>query len=263
MTTAFQPGRTLLRRGWDLLKGRWQAAEDRRRQTERWDREWIQYFNTGNPTSYFRPYTALTLAADLRGLGPREVYPVYLCPELPAPLRLFLPGSRLYGARLFEVGCGPAWLCKQLGLVADRVVGIDHSKLALRIARLVSPPTCSYFHSSRVRELRPLYGTFDCMACRFFFIHQNYASGLRVLGLARRLLRAGGLVGADFYLPDPAQEQGVVFPARSPLSEEYPSCAFYYTPQDVEELAAAAGFRVSETWDNLPTQQRFVLLERG
>jgi SAM-dependent methyltransferase len=229
--------------------------------TERWDRDWIIYLNTEDPRPFLLPHTSLTLVGDLGRLSAEEVHEARLTAQLP-PLRIFMPGSRLIGGRIIEIGCGPGLLCKQMGLVASRVVGIDHSALALHIARLVSPPNCSYWHSSRKHELQPLHGTFDCMVCRFFFIHQNWESSIEVLGLAHHLLRVGGMVGADFLMPEPGQKQGLVYPARHALSRRYPSCGFLYTMQEIEKLADTTGFRVVQTWENHAHQRRFALLAR-
>jgi 2-polyprenyl-3-methyl-5-hydroxy-6-metoxy-1,4-benzoquinol methylase len=239
-----------------------EQALAQRRLSERWDREWIHYFQLEDPTPYLLPHERLTLAANITRLAPREVHGTRLTLEVAKPLHIFMPGSHLASKRIFEVGCGPGLLCKQLGLIAIHVVGIDHSKLALHIARAVSPATCSYYHSSQVRKLRSLEGTFDCMVCRFFFIHQNYDNSLRLLRLARRLLRPGGLVGADFFQPDLTKEQGVYFPAKSALSQKHPSCGFVYSNGEVEELAAATGFRITTRWESRANQRLFVLLER-
>jgi 2-polyprenyl-3-methyl-5-hydroxy-6-metoxy-1,4-benzoquinol methylase len=263
MTKSTQPSRGLLGRGWRYLKRRLRhATRPEQAFTQDWDREWIAYFNSENPRPFLQPYTDLTVSVDLSGMGPRDVLAARLCPELGTDLHIYLPGNQLCGGRVFEVGCGPGLLCKQLGLIASKVVGIDYSKLALHIARLVSPPTCSYYHTGAVRKLRSLYGTFDCMACRHFFIHQNYARAAQVLGLARKLLRPGGLVGADFYLADPVPPGAIVFPARSSLALNVPSCAYLFSEQDVHDLAGDTGFRVTETWIHLGHQRRFTLLER-
>jgi SAM-dependent methyltransferase len=142
------------------------------------------------------------------------------------------------------------------------VVGIDYSSLALRIARSVSPPTCNYYLYSEIAQLEPLYGSFDCMVCRFFFIHQNYDSSRQLLELARRLLKPGGLVGADFYMPGTDTRPRVVFPARQRLSKQYPSCAFAFTMKEIQELAAQTGFALLEPWESPAEQRRFVLLAR-
>jgi 2-polyprenyl-3-methyl-5-hydroxy-6-metoxy-1,4-benzoquinol methylase len=229
--------------------------------TERWDREWIGCFNTEDPRPFLLPYTALTLMADVSILSAQQVHECRLTAQLP-PLRIFMPGSRLVGARIFEAGCGPGLLCKQLGLIANKVFGIDHSALVLHIARLVSPSTCSYYHSSQTEELEPLFGSFDCMVGRFFFIHQNWENSLHLLGLAHKLLRLGGLVGADFLMADPSREPGPVFPAKSPRPRKHRTNKFEYTPKEIEELADATGYRIVETWESLPHQRRFALLAR-
>jgi SAM-dependent methyltransferase len=248
--------------GLRLRRRRKERREAQRRLTERWDQEWIRNFQLEDPRPYLLRHDQLTLATNITRLSPREIHATHLTREVPTPLQIFVPGSHLAGKRVFELGCGPGLLCKQLGLVAAKVVGVDHSMLALHMARVVSPATCSYCHSSKVRKLRPLEGTFDCMASRYFFIQQNYDTSLRLLSLAQRLLRPGGLAGADFFLPDLKQSQEVYFPARSPLAEKHPSCGFVYTMAEVEELAAATGFRVADRWHSQANQRLFVLLER-
>jgi SAM-dependent methyltransferase len=229
--------------------------------TERWDREWIVYLNSEDPRPFLLPHTSLTLAADISSLSAQQVHATRLTKQI-MPLHIYMPGSRLVGANVVEVGCGPGLLCKQLGLIASRVVGIDHSTLALHIARLVSPPTCTYCHSSQLEKLEPLHNTFECMVSRYFFIHQNWDNALQVLRLAHQLLRLGGMVGADFLMPDPAQELGVVFRAKSSLSRKYPSCGFVFTLSEIEELAAATGFRIVDKWESFACQRRFVMLAR-
>jgi SAM-dependent methyltransferase len=229
--------------------------------TERWDREWVNYFLDEDIGPFLMPHTSLSLAADVRGQSARAVHGLHLTRELP-PLAIYMAGDQLLGRRVFEVGCGPGLLCKQLGLIAEKVVGIDYSRFALRIARYVSPPTCSYFHSSQDKELEQIYGTFDSMVCRFFFIHQNYRNSLKLLGLARRLLKPGGVVGADFSLSAPNQRPGILLRAKSRLSKRYPSCAFIYTMKEIEELAATTGFTPRETWESAADHRRFVTLVR-
>jgi SAM-dependent methyltransferase len=237
---------------WDLREGAL---------TERWDREWLQYFLDEDIAPFVRHHSAMTLALDVRALSAREVHATRLTQELP-PLHIFMPGARLVNGRIFEVGCGPGLVCKQLGLIAEKVVGIDHSRLALRFARYASPPTCSYYLSSDAKLLESQYGTFDCMVCRYFFIHQNYHNSLQLLGLAGRLLKRGGMVGADFYMHVEDGKPAIVFPARGHLSKIYPSCAFEYTEKEIEELAIATGFAPVEMWVTPEHKRRFVLLER-
>lgn len=242
-----------------LIKTPWDSREGAL--TERWDREWLYYFLDEDIDPFLLPHQCLTLATDVRGLSARDMHKTKLTNELP-PLAIYMPGDRLVSRRVFEVGCGPGLLCKQLGLIADSVVGIDHSRLALRIARYASPKNCQYYLSTETKQLEAQYGSFDAMVCRFFFIHQNYDNALQLLQLAQRLLRPGGLVGADFYMPGAVKTNGVIFPARSRLSEQHVSSAFVYSMKDIEELACVTGFAPVDKWESPADQRRFVMLAR-
>jgi SAM-dependent methyltransferase len=229
--------------------------------TERWDKEWVNYFLDEDIRPFLLPHTCLNVATDVRGLSAQAMHQVQLTRELP-PLAIYMPGDQIVNKRVFEIGCGPGLLCKQLGLIAEKVVGIDHSRLALRIARYASPGNCSYYLSSDVDELEPLYGTFDSMVCRFFFIHQNYDNGVQLLDLARDLLKPGGLVGADFFMPGKLEKASVVYPARGRLSKKYVSSAFEYSMKDIQDLARATHFEPVDMWESPADLRRFVLLAR-
>src|SRR5581483_3182119 len=138
----------------------------------------------------------------------------------------------------------------------------DYSQLALSLARLLSPPGCTYLHLSQTEEIRKQRGRFDAMVGRFFFIHQNFDNATWLLHLARLLLRPGGHVHADFYRGDPDVPQGIIFPAKSPLSSVHASCAFEYTEEDAQALAKLTGFKVVKVQRHLPMQRLFVRFER-
>jgi SAM-dependent methyltransferase len=243
-----------------LIKPPWESNSGA--VTERWDREWVYYFLDEDIDPFLIPHQCLNLANDIRTLSAREMHKTRLTRELPN-LAIYMPGDRIVNKRVFEVGCGPGLLCKQLGLVADAVVGIDHSRLALRIARYASPTNCSYYLSTEAhQQLQPQYGSFDAMVCRFFFIHQNYDNAWALLELAKKLLKPGGLVGADFYMPGPTKTNGITFPAKSRLSEQYVSSAFVYTPKEIDELAALCGFAIVDKWESPADLRRFVMLAR-
>jgi SAM-dependent methyltransferase len=239
-------------------------------ETERWDREWINYFNTEDPRAYLLDYGRMKpLAGAIGRLGVVDADSMLdtVLFEGPtgaiAPLCIWASGADLVGKSVLEIGCGPGFLGKQLGLVAERYLGIDYSLLAVSIARLVSPPRCTYLHMSAFDRIRAHAGRFDTMVGRFFFIHQNFDNAIWLLRLANLLLRAGGVVCADFYQRDPAVPQGVVLPARTPLAKEHPSCGFEYTEADVVELAARTGFQVVATKRHLPMQRLLVRFRKS
>ncbi|AKG22718.1 class I SAM-dependent methyltransferase [Calothrix sp. 336/3] len=235
------------------------------RETERWDREWINYLNTEDPRPFLIPYDNLhkeqAVIDNFSKLSEAEILDVRLCQELPA-LRIWIPGSDLVNKKVLEIGCGPGFLGKQMGLVAQHYLGIDYSKLALSIAKLVSPNNCNYIHISERQNILKYANSIDTMVGRFFFIHQNFDNAIWLLKLAHILLKSGGVVSADFYKPTSGIEQGIVFPAKHNLSSQYPSCAFEYSQLEIQELAAQCGFKIASTHHHLEMQRLFVRFEK-
>jgi len=233
--------------------------------TERWDREWITYFNTEDPRNFLVDYQRLTknqqTIDNFNKLSEEEVLDICVCQDLP-PLRIWIPGSDLVNKRVLEIGCGPGFLGKQMGFVAKNYLGIDYSKLAISIARLVSPSNCNYLHISDRKGIVNYANSMDTMVGRFFFIHQNFTNSAWVLKLAHLLLKPGGVVSADFYQANPDIEQGVVFPAKHALSQQYPSCAFEYSESEVQELATQCGFKIANIHRHLEMQRMFVRFEK-
>jgi SAM-dependent methyltransferase len=229
--------------------------------TERWDREWLQYLATENPAPHLLDARRLRPRTDIGKLGPEEVYDTSLVPGLP-PARIWIAGQHIVGKRVLEIGCGTGVLGKQLGLLTARYLGVDHSRFAISIARLTSPPECTYLHASEGPCLSKYRGEMDTMVARFFFIHQNLASARWVLRAASLLLRTGGLVSADFWRTNADLEHGIVHPAAAPLDPAHPSCAFEFTPDQIDALARETGFEVRSSVDRADQQRRFVLLEK-
>ncbi|WP_414578358.1 class I SAM-dependent methyltransferase [Anabaena sp. CCY 9402-a] len=235
------------------------------KETERWDKEWIVYFNTENPRPFLVDYQVIkqnhSVINNIKNLSQKEVLEAQFFEEL-APLSIWVLGSDLANKYVLEIGCGPGFLGKQLGLVAKQYVGIDYSQLALSIARLVSPDNCNYIHMQDWEKILGYANSIDTMVGRFFFIHQNFDNALWLLKIANMLLKPGGVVSADFYQANPDIPQGVVFPAKSPLSKNYPSCGFEYTESEIQELASKTGFKIASIHP-LPSMQRlFVRFEK-
>lgn len=185
-----------------------------------------------------------------------------LANDLAKTLNIWIPGKDLADKNVLEIGCGPGFLGKQIGLIAKSYLGIDYSKLALSIAKLVSPDNCDYIHISDFQNLADRADTIDTMVGRFFFIHQNFDNAIWVLKLARLLLKPGGAIAADFYKGNPEIEQGIVFPAKSPLSSQYPSCGFEYTEAQIQELAKITELKIVNIDRHLEMQRLFVRFEK-
>ena len=235
-------------------------------ETKRWDREWIEYFNTEDPKPFLADHRRLEInrktVKELPTMLDKETIQTSIFNGLPA-LAIWCNGSDLVGKKVLEIGCGPGFLGKQLGLVCESYLGIDYSQLALSIARLVSSENCNYVHISDTQSILEHANSMDTMLGRFFFIHQNFDNAAWVLGLANILLKSGGIVNADFYQANPHIPQGVVFPSKKPLSSQYPSCAFEYTESEVQELADQTGFKIIATYLDQKMQRLFVRFEKS
>ena len=60
--------------------------------------------------------------------------------------------------------------------------------------------------------------------------------------MMRDIVRDGGLIHADFFRAEEAAAQ--IFPAKSPLMPNVASCGFFFTEEDIGELADACGLDV-------------------
>ena len=235
---------------------------------DRWDREWMHYFATEDRIAHLVESRKLKLLrADLGELSERQVFDASLTgfkdgSGAMTALHVWVKGADLVGRRVLEIGCGCGWLGKQLGLVCEQYVGIDYSQVALAIARGNSPASCRYLHISEQQDIAALAGQMDLMVGREFFIHQNFDNARWVLGLGAFLLRPGGTISADFYMPNPKIRQGVVHGAKSPLDPKYASCAFHFQPAEIREVAGLCGLEVLDMTEDLGYQRRFVTLRK-
>lgn len=228
------------------------------REIQRWNDEWFAYLRqewrhqltpyTDYPDKPPLPDSPLALL-DLRlGHG--------------GALSLYADREALEGRRVMEMGCGCGNLGKLLGRYVESYLGTDYSTLALKIARLVSPPSCTYVHVADREGLAPFFGTIDTVVGRFFWIHQNLKLGRWNLEFLELFLKPGGRLYADFYWPNPKIEQGVVFTPDHALSRAYPSATFRYTLEDVQRLIAGRPFRILREEISPGMQRRYVVLER-
>lgn len=235
-------------------------------QNRTWDQEWLQYFIESNPKVYFLSHKDLSLVGDIRGKSPLEVHNTELVTSAKlggfGPIRVWIDGDNLLGKKVLEIGCGAGYSGKQIGLLASSYVGIDYSQLALSIARLTSPENCEYFHIADLDHLKEFEGTMDVMISRDFFIHQNFANVIPILRLGSYLLKPGGTISADFWLTRPYGYQPVTHPAKSELDPLYPSCAFLFSMNDIQEAAAETGLTMETITDISDWRRRFVTFRK-
>jgi SAM-dependent methyltransferase len=228
------------------------------REVERWNAEWIEYLKREWELQ-LEPYTAYP------GKPPLPDSPLallHLSLGHGWPLALYADRDALEGKRVMEMGCGCGNLGKLLGRYVESYLGTDYSTLALKVARLVSPPNCAYVHVADREGLAPFFGTVDTVVGRYFWIHQNFQLAGWNLDFLARFLKPGGRLYADFYWPNPAMEQAVVFTPDHALSKAYPSATFRYTGEDVQRLIAGRPFRVLREEISPEMQRRYVTLER-
>jgi len=228
------------------------------REVERWNEEWFAYLR--REWEYqLTPYTAYAEKPPLPD-SPLDMLKLPLA--LGWPIALYCDREALEGRRVMEMGCGCGNLGKLIGRYVDSYLGTDYSTLALKIARLVSPANCNYVHVADRGGLTPFFATVDTVVSRFFWIHQNFQLARWNLEFLELFLKPGGRLYADFYWPNPAVEQGVVFTPDHALSKAYPSATFRYSTADVERLLAGGPFRIARQEVSAEMQRRYVVLER-
>lgn len=243
---------------------------DVERNTRRWDDEWVAYWGRHKAYAYkyflnLRDVDRSELrwpAEEVRRMSQREFYDFSAVKYY--PFAIWVKGEAVPGSVIVELGCGPGLLGKIVGHFCERYIGLDYSKLALYLARVVSPRQCSYLHLSEVDQIAKLKSSVDLCVGRFFFIHQNFQNATWVLRLFRFLLKDGGIVSADFYATaDNVKRPTVVLKARDDLHKEHPSCVFEYRCDDIEQLAEQCGYAVKSI-DYEPTmQRRFVCFKKN
>lgn len=232
------------------------------REVQRWNDEWLAYLKTEWPWQ-FAPYT------DYAAMPPLPDSPLALLQlpfdfggAWPIPLNLYCDREALEGKRVMEVGCGCGNMGKLLGHYAESYLGTDYSTLALKVARLVSPPNCDYVHVADRAGLAPFFGTIDTVVGRFFWIHQNLKLGRGNLDFMELFLKPGGLLYADFFWPNPKMQQYVVRTPDQHLSKTYPSAMYRYTSEDVGRLIEGRPFRIVREEISPEMQRRYVVFER-
>lgn len=232
----------------------------------RWDNEWLEYFRLTYAPAYFRRYSldfppGDPVAKRMVEAPGEGLFNCVIAPELNA-LSIHCTKEDIVGKKIVEIGCGPGYLAKQVGLVAEQYLGLDHSELALSVARLVAPDTCVFHNLSEQDQYVKYRGMMDAMIGRFFFIHLNYDSARWVMLLGTELLKSGGRIFADFYRANEAVEQGVVHPARATLDPNYPSCCFQWSDSDIASIAVELGLKVLSSTRSLTHQRQFVTFSK-
>ena len=233
-------------------------------EVERWDREWLNYLFR----EYVQQLTPYTAYPDRPALPEDPLAMIDVALGERAPLLVYAQGSAIRDRFVMEFGCGCGNLGKLIACYARTYLGIDCSRLALTVARLVSPPNATYLHVNEAAEIARFQGMVDTLVSRFFWIHQNFETGRRVLQIVAPLLKLHGRLYLDFFWPNPAEAVGFwrtdVFQIRTPRDplDEEPSVMFQYSASDVAELFSGMPLRILHQEEHGPTQRRYVVAEK-
>jgi SAM-dependent methyltransferase len=231
--------------------------------TVRWDREWLRYLYIHSGYNfYFYDMSTDNYALNsgpkaIAGFTPEEMFSSRLVKDWPT--HVWVPGSDLVGKTVLEMGCGPGFFGRMAGRFASSYVGIDMSELALHVARVASPASCSYVHMSDIDALRGLSKSVDTCVSRYFFIHHNYADSLWILRFLRDLTVPGGIITADFFWSPSTVGGNRRHLARDPINPEHASALYHFDEHDIDSIARDAGLDVVSSTANERTESMYTL----
>jgi len=233
------------------------SNEERRLRTmaDRWDKEWISYFNRA--PGYFKDFSKPNADTKARLIAVKDALRIEnqlkpngaVSPENPL-WRIWLIAaypSEILNKSILDIGCGAGGIGRTIGHIVSDYIGIDYSPLALHVARIVSPPNCKYIARFEKKKIAQFAETRDLAFSRKVFIHQNFAQATELANVANSFLKPGGLLIADFWRPtkdinDPNQ-RGVTRLAKDELNPNVPSSGFVYTESELIELGQLTGFK--------------------
>ena len=139
------------------------------------------------------------------------------------------------GARVLDVGCGPAHDAAQLRELGLRAIGIDRSRGMLAQARGDVPLLLG-----DMRQLPVCSGALDGLWVCASFLHMPKRDALDGLRELRRVLRPGGVL---FISVKRGQDERWI--AHGSGGQRF---FVFYQEDELDVLLAAAGFTVRESW---------------
>jgi 2-polyprenyl-3-methyl-5-hydroxy-6-metoxy-1,4-benzoquinol methylase len=228
---------------------------------ERWDKEWLNYLLREYPwqLASYKAYTNTPPLPD----NPLDLLDL----KWGLPLLLFCHKEAIEGKAIMEMGCGAGNMGKLLARYCASYLGVDCSRIALAIAKLVSPENCTYLHVNEHAELKKFFGRIDTVVSRFFWIHQNMDMAKRALSFLRNFLVPNGLIYMDFFWPCPQQAKDIwkntwhVLSPYGPLADE-PSSTYKYSREDIDGLIESFDFKIVHHELHGETQRRYVVIEK-
>jgi SAM-dependent methyltransferase len=231
----------------------------------RWDREWLRYlYLTADYHAYFydmsgENYVLNRRPQELAAFTAEQMFRSVLLKDWAT--HVWVPGCDLVGKRVLEMGCGPGFFGRIAARFAGSFVGIDMSALALHIAKVASPPNCTYVHLGDVEALRGLANSVDTALGRNFFIHHNYEDSVWILKFLRDVTVPGGTISADFYANRDRIGQPRRHLARDPLNPDHPSALYHFEPDDIESLAKEVDLDLTSVTHLDETESTYALFQ--
>lgn len=157
-----------------------------------------------------------------------------------------------------EIGCGIGRVLQHVASMCRDVHGVDISAEMIQRGhqRLRHLPNV-YFHQGNGYDLAPFQSNaFDVVYCAFVFQHMPRTSVFNYLREVHRVLKPEGVV--RFQVPNLLQHEQ--FESFKHFAEPYfvhhPYPMNFYTPAEVIQLTAKAGFWVEELTDDIMVRAR-------
>ena len=213
----------------------------------RWDREWAFYFHRHMNRQWFANLAYHTDATKefKKSFQNKSADEIFHMQGLLDKMEIPFPGDELIDADLAEIGCGAGRLGRQMGHVAKSYLGVDYSRMAVSIARPLSPSNCSYFCLMDKEGIKKFKGSRDRVIARHFFIHNNLESASWVLRLANYLLKPGGEIIADFFIHvDPEKGDDFYRLASEDVDPQSPSRVVLFNDQEISKLSEVSGMTI-------------------
>ena len=178
----------------------------------------------------------------------------------------FMDKTSIDGKTILEIGCGIGMRACEVATLSKKYYGIDISRLALMIAETVCPKKTEFrlIQSDRERDRlqNELKGSVDTVFAKDVFIHLGKQRIVEYLRFAKKILKPGGTLYADFFYMTDAEllKRISVIPTDK---SEADGAVFLY--QKYELNLMLDGFEIlswDETNEKSPRGPRLVLKAR-
>lgn len=171
-----------------------------------------------------------------------------------------IPPDFVIGKDVMEVGCGIGIIPVGLAHVTNSFFGFDISPLAIMIAQTLCPKNAE-FHTIQtdagiLNIATSKFECFDTVLVRHVFIHIGAERVLKMLGLAKKVLKPGGIIYANFFKRGTRQYgEGEI---RKPDTIETSGAVIEYKEDDIKSMYKDHGFEIVEFAGDVEKERYFV-----